>query len=397
MITRPQPLSSLTRLAPDASLWGNVGACLPQRFAGVECTRCIDECPTNVLSITPTGFGLAPGCTHCGRCAATCPTRALSLGQFHFAPPVDADDTIHLECRKVPESLSPESSLRIPCTGALATSQLLALVNTSGGKGVAVIDRSWCATCSAGGSAHPAEERMREANALLEKMGVPAEQHIRFDERFLAADLCPNTIPEPESQREVSRRGFLRQLVGHAAMVTRAPDVPETIGEARVHDGHDRIVPAERLAILSELRQVGERTGKPLPVSLFHSIFIDSACCNHQVCAKACPVAALRVHDDDTTTGVDFDAALCIGCGACADNCPEHALQLSASTATQQAETRVPLTRHQSLRCFDCGATMIASDIVGDTTIAHDERICPCCRKSQELGRSLFADLFSTH
>jgi len=397
MITRPQPISSRSRLAPDALLWGNAGACLPQRFAGVECTQCTDECPADVLSITTNGFELAPGCTNCGRCAATCPTRALSLGQFQFAPPTDADDTIHVECRKVPESLSLESSLRVPCTGALATSQWLALVNASDGKGVVVIDRGWCATCSAGGQDHPAEQRMLDANTLLGKMGVPAEQHIRFNERALPVDLCPDTIPEPGSQSEVSRRGFLRQLVGHAAMATRSPDLPETIGEVRRRDGHDRILPAERLAILSELRQVGELTGQPLPASLFHSIFIDSTCCNHQVCAKACPVAALGVHNDGTTTGVDFDAALCIGCGACADHCPEHALQLSPGTGAPQAEMRVPLTRHQSLRCFDCGAAMIASNKVSSMASDHDAPVCPSCRKSKELGRSLFGDLFSTH
>jgi len=391
MITCPQPVSSRIRIAPDALLWGNAAACLAQRFAGVECTRCSDECPTGVLSISVDGFALAPGCTDCGRCAATCPTHALSLGQFHFVVPAEAEGTLFLECRKVPESLSPQASLRVPCGGALATSQWLALANASGEDGVVVIDRGWCTECSAGGAAHPAQERVGEANALLSQMGVPPAQQIRFELQSLPAKLRPDAIPASGPQHEVSRRGFLRQLVGHAAMASRAPDAVERIGEARAYDGHDRILPAERLALLSEVRQLAERTGDSLPATLFSEITIDHGCCNHQVCAKACPVAALSVHDDGTASGVDFDAALCIGCGACADNCPEDALQLATASVVPAQGARERLTHHQAVRCFDCGAAMAADQANPD----RDEPICPNCRKSKELGRSLFADLFS--
>lgn len=61
-------------------------------------------------------------------------------------------------------------------------------------------------------------------------------------------------------------------------------------------------------------------------------VFIPVYClqCTSMPCAKACPVDA--IHRDENTWGVLIDYDKCIGCGACADECPFGAITYDPDT-----------------------------------------------------------------
>jgi ferredoxin len=389
-----KPVSSLTRLAPHARLWANAAACLPQRFADVACGSCVDECPTGVLTVTPEGFALATGCVDCGRCAAACPTGALSLSGFRLEVPTGPAHDISVECWKVPKTLLAENTVRVPCTGALKTSELLALVNAADGAAVAVVDRGWCTRCTAGGPAeHPVERRLAETNALLAEIGVAPQQRLVFKGQYLPPASMPDTIPDPGARRELGRRGFLRHLVGQAATTLAVEETPPVLGELAGADGNARILPAERLAVLAQLRLMAKHGSDRSPASLFHSVTISEACQGDHVCARSCPTAALSVFEDAGHTGVHFEPALCIGCAQCARTCPERAVTLTAAATGDTPPRARALTRARLLSCFDCGTAYTDPHPINPS---HDAARCPACRKSGELARSLFSGLFSS-
>jgi ferredoxin len=391
MNSRLAPASSLERLHPESRLWGARGACLPQRFPDVTCKACENECPVGALSISVDGFRLSRLCHGCGRCTAVCPTHALSIGDDGFEVPDTIDAALSLECEKVPAALTDPGALRVRCTGALPVSRLLAFADKAAGHGLQIVDHGWCSECEAGGGdAHPAAARIEAANTLLNEMGVPHDDCIRMASRPLPIALCARSPENPGAGRTVDRRGFLRHLLGQSASAIRPDTAPETIGEPPRPNGRARILPAERVARIATLSRIGMRTRRSLPASLFQSARVSDSCCNHQVCANVCPVAALELRQTDTWSGIAFNAALCIGCGACERRCPEEALHIAAPAANGPGNGIFVLTRHDTQTCFDCGTSFVTRE----ETAGDSPPICPACRKSQELGQSLFAGLF---
>lgn len=390
-----QPPTSLTRIAPHAGLWGNVQACLSQRFTTVSCSACIDGCPTRALSITHDGFELDHGCVDCGRCVAACPTGALAMAGLAVAPPAESGGPIVVECTKVPAAACPPDALRVPCTGALSTSRLLALVNASAGNGVEVVDRGWCAHCRAGGDgAHPAEERMAEANALLDAVGAGRDARISFRGRFLPVSSASHPSRPAGGEPAIGRRAFLHRLVGQAARaVPVAHDASQTLGKPSPPDGRARIVPTERLSLLRELGALAARSGRGLPGALFPALQLTSDCDACGVCAPACPVAALRVVHSTEFAALAFDPRLCIGCGACARLCPQQAIDLAASDGAPHLDGPRTLREWPHARCFDCGSAFVPTGPAAAITPAR----CPSCRKSDALTRSLFSERFAPH
>lgn len=139
---------------------------------------------------------------------------------------------------------------------------------------------------------------------------------------------------------------------------------------------------------------MSRHTGHPLPARLFPSVRIGPDCQNHAVCARACPTAALHIVASGDETGVVFDTSLCIACGECGRICPETALEFDATGNGAIPREPLQLTRHRQAVCFDCGLRFAES--VGDTTGSESEPLCPGCRKSRQLTRSLFSDLFQS-
>ena len=391
-VLQPAPTLRHTRLAAYTRLRADARACLPQRFAALKCSDCANACPVGVLSLRDDGWELASGCTGCGRCAAACPTSALVMHGFSIDPAIVGP--IALDCQRVPAADSPPGAIRVPCLGGLKTSQLLKLANHGGAE---LLDRGWCRDCPSGGPELPWAARIAEANVLLEAVATPPEQR-------LAARLEPlpvrHRLPgsaDPANQQPVSRRAFFTQIAGHAADAltgSEAEQDADAIDSPRP-DGRERIRPSERIATLAELARMSRHTGHPLPAGLFPSVRIGTDCRNHAVCARACPTAALHVVASGDNTGVSFDASICIACGECGRICPEQAVEFNATGNGSIPREPQQLTRHRETVCFDCGFRF--TEPTDDKARSDFEPLCPSCRKSRQLTRSLFSDLFQNH
>ena len=388
MKTHLQAVASLKQIAEHAQLWLSESACLSRRFPATGCDTCVQNCPVQVLHLGNQGFSLGGHCDECGRCAAACPSGALVLRGFSLSSPSD-DSPVHIECQQLGDTERQPGAQQVPCLGGLKTSQLLAQLNEQGNT-LHLIDRGWCQDCRSGGDAqHPAAVQVAQAQQLLAEVGLAAER-IRIEYQPLPAAKQHKPTQEPALERQLSRRGFMRHLVGQAASVTQAAPAPKTLGEPVATDGRARIVPLERLQTIAELQRLaGKATA--MPARLFYQVSIQSERCQqHQICAATCPVTALRRVEDVQGVGIAFHPQLCIGCGECQRNCPEQAIELSAMAGPVQHMQPQRLTQKPLQQCFDCGYDFP----ITPRETAQDEPRCPTCCKSRELGQTLFGGMF---
>lgn len=378
------PVSSLARLSPHGGPWADQSACLGVRFPGTGCRACESACPVSVLKVTTGGLELADGCTRCGRCAAVCPTHALSVPGFQTSAPDDGRDTLMVDCAKVPGAGEFAGELRVPCLGGLSRSRLLALVKARPERPVVLMDRGWCTDCAAGACRYPAMEQVADVNRWLAAMGVPEHLHIRHQSRPLPLSRMPPEIPDPTVTRPMDRRGFLRQLAGQVAAAAQGGDpAHDRVGDPVDPDGSMRIHPAERAAILAQLKDMSPNGRRTLPPDLFTMVEIDADRCHHHgVCATTCPTGALRVWTNGDECGTRFDPVTCTGCGECERNCPQQALRLQPARSTQLPLRPRMLSRHGMRVCGDCHQGFVTGDRHWSDA---DLPLCPACEISQGL------------
>lgn len=379
------------RVRNDVSLQINADRCLRLRSRYNDCDRCAQACPAHVLHVSNERIELAEGCLRCGQCSAVCPTEALQTEGFAVSPPPAASSKtpLYVDCWKVPAADSPHDAIRVPCLGGIALHHLVQWHAAAEGRQIALIDRGWCGQCSAGcGSHHPAQETLDAARALLAELGVAEQALPRIESLPLPRVQMPAEIPEPLAAQSLSRREFFAGFTRNAARAIAPMAAVQPNEDAQSRRAHvAKIETSARSQLLAQAAVVGGRHGRPLLAELFPALRIADACCNHQVCAATCPTRALQAYrsEDGAAAGIAFDAAACIACGDCTRACPERALTLVPQGDGEVPRGATALTRWTLRECYDCGHEFADSG---------SSSVCPTCRKTRELARTSFSQLF---
>jgi len=366
--------------------------CVRLRSRYSTCALCAQACPAHLVRITGTAIEVGEGCLRCGQCSATCPTGALQLEGFAIDPAsisAPSGSPLHIDCWKVPAADSPRDAIRVPCLGGIALHHFVQSYAAAEGRRLVLIDRGWCDRCSAGcGPDHPARKTLEAARELLANLGVPEQALPSLETLPLLRARMPAEIPERRVAQPLSRRGFFVRITRNA-MRAIAPTACGQPGEAAqsLRARVAKIEATTRSQLLAQAAALGVRHGRPLPAELFPALRMADGCCNHQVCAATCPTRALQAYrsEDGAAAGIAFDAAACIACGDCTRACPEQVLTLHPQGDGEVPRGARALTRWTLRECCDCGC---------DFADSGSSSLCPTCRKTRDLVRASFSQLF---
>lgn len=350
-------------------------ACVSVQRPGVMCRRCADACPVGAIQLGERRFALdVDACTACGRCIPACPTDAIVIDGFTEI----TGGARRLECSRVPPGVRASTDIVVPCLGGLSPIAIREVL-LGHQNAITLVDRGWCAECPVGGNDEPWSDTIALIHTELATTSFRTEGRIKVE-----CDRLPvrTAGPAPASSHSAARAPVLsrRQLLSRFASAGPRRD-PALASADRLKTPPE---PVDTSAIERRKRQLAGIFGTAqIPASLFPAATIAETCCDNQVCARSCPTGALRSIEGSGSSGIAFDAALCIACRACESGCPTGSFTIHDHGCGSYAGP-VTIRRSRRATCARCESEFVPQS---------DERECLACTKDSsiaQMGHSLF-------
>lgn len=325
------------------------------RVRGADCSRCALACPHDAIGFAEDGRPTidADVCTRCGICLGICDafsSSRVTMIDVHARIrriALRGEDVV-LTCKEnVFPGLEPAANVVVlPCLACLSP-EFWTLVLAEGIDVTIAADLSYCADCARAG----------EMGELLYAHAVETGE--AWSGRSVGfSDVIPekeNLVRDLANPAGVDRRSAFTNLVGEVGDIAsgkrrlRNSEVLQEFYERReraralarlnlgngtefndfVPEGLTRRTMQPKRQMLLEALERDPGIAARVPLVLSET---DCARCTDALsCAAACPTGARRPDPADGTLA--YDPRYCIGCGLCADACPEGAVELVETTA----------------------------------------------------------------
>lgn len=359
------------------------GRCLNRRHAGAGCTRCVDGCPVQAITLAGATPQLdADACVRCGLCVSTCPTDS-------FTPAIDYE-------RKLLETVAalPQTPIALVCaahpTPAQSAAKVEAIVQhrrclaaldvadwitlSAGGTRPLWLDDSPCADCPIGAAQATLARTVEAARTLLKAACCPPAL-LLHNERPPAPDAKPRHAPLYDgAQPAISRRSLFTRL-RPAQSQSEEPALNELFQRgAPLSARLPQQTPASRRRLLTALasRQSAETSPFATQLTPFGVVEVDAAHCSGcGLCARFCPTGALDFTVDTDHFALSFQASACIACEICVVACPEKVVHQGESLALDailmDRVTRV------------AAGEVVACEVCGIPTARRADEVTPRC------------------
>ncbi|WP_371378411.1 4Fe-4S binding protein [Thalassotalea aquiviva] len=329
----------------------NPALCAHSRNDLLGCSRCLDVCSADAISIKNLKIEINQHVCHgSGECTSICPTGAIAyqqpqpLSMLQHVREIIAnyyqqgkskpmvvfyDDSVNLA-----QKLSTLAQHVLPFTmeeiGALAIEHMLATL-ALGAEQVVVI-------CHSRDSESLLRENVAFANSLLEHLGYQASIHIYVDD---------NVLLHP----------VLREDLFPNSQFTHVPLA--SFGALNKRELF--------YAALDHLNQFGSQCADVIALNNapYGTIEVDtSGCTLCMACVSACPTAALQAEMEQPI--LRFHEQACVQCHLCEQSCPEKVINLKSqiNLAADNRNRAQIIKQEQPFHCIRCNEAFATTSMV---------------------------------
>lgn len=291
------------------------GRCLRGRLSSFDCTRCLDSCAANALSLQNGKIQIDnTSCTGCGRCTAVCPAEALIFAGFDLYRMLDECDSFEdcvFNCPRQKQAFPKE--LPLPCIGVLSIEALLSIALK--GNGPVYFNLLACPDCP----------QFEGVEAFVETLARVQKTIDTYLGTKLLAIRAPSQLPIVQ-QRD--RRSFLFGLGSNVASLVKsryATKPPRSKKEPNKANGRR---PPEKTALLEKVIMAQDSAVSSMLLrQCTPTLSLTDSCTLCPRCTGMCPTGAIKlVRQEDNSKKLSFSAGRCTGCGLCAAFCKAQAI-----------------------------------------------------------------------
>jgi ferredoxin len=351
--------------------------CVRFRYRYSECTRCLDACPHEAISLSDMGAAIdADKCRNCALCVSACRTGAFAADNFK---PIDmlrqAIKTERFSIACAPSGHAADAV--VPCLGALDTSLLAYLEKRR--LPITLLGVSLCTDCAHGAKGAAQLAANLEAVAELRAAAAP---DVWLPIEVVDITPAPETRPRFTSgRRHLFRRLFARGVDEvSAAVAARSPSQPTP----------DKAIRAGAYALTEQrelLQIVAARKGaEPFRVSVHEAlpaldISIGPGCTVCEACFRACPTGAISITENPGDWAMLFQRDRCVGCAACMEVCQPRVLDAATIFELTPDQPPRPLISLAKQRCNRCDRFFVSP---------HPEKTCKVCSDDQDAFTAIY-------
>ena len=297
-------------LNAEESISADRSRCLRMRFNRSSCTRCIEQCRFNAITIVEDVLIAANKCSECMLCVSTCRSDCFEINGLDFYSLIG-------KLRKIPSSVGPpvlgcRANTKNPshektfCFGFLSEEHIIAFSVFMNNH--LQLDVSGCADCRNSFITPALDKRIKDVEA---KTSIGAVDKIR---------LIKNKTDLDFQEVSYDRRGFFKTLKDFTRMQTAGLFGDEDHGEER-QAYSAKTVPFKRDLLNRVLEISPEETRKALLKNYYYTVDATDTCNNCFACIGMCPTGALKIESKGDDRELFFNTSLCNGCGLCEGFC----------------------------------------------------------------------------
>ena len=302
------------------------------------CSRCMDVCPTDAITIQKQSVLITEDCRKCGLCAAVCPVETFSTRRHmprqvydQIARVASAYEQCYVTCTRALKRLPKGNEVVLGCVGAVPRDVWFSLLadytNISVYLPVGICDR--CRTTTG-------EETYVDAISTAEEwadsaLGLEADEANMTHEltrAYKRSQFVSGAITSAE--RLVTR--VAPPLAGAKAVAQKISDhskrldqlqrsIEEAVG-AKTTANRQRMLTQSRKLMMGALQH---DEGLADFVKLEAPVCDSSLCTVCGECTRACTTHAI---DLDRNGNITVQSAYCVSCGACVAVCEDGALSM---------------------------------------------------------------------
>lgn len=309
------------------------------------CTRCVDVCPVNAITVHGATVRVGDDCRKCGLCSAVCPTEVFAVRGYaplalydKIARAATAYEQCYVTCTRALGRLPRENEVLLPCVGAVPTEVWFDLLcdypNLSVFLPLGVCDH--CKTTTG-------EEALSDAIACAEEwsgesVGLEVDEHDLVYEQKRAYKRSQFVSGMTQAGTRLVSRGVpvlagaqavARRLQEHSKQITEMQKALESSVGSTAGQVRRRVLTRKRRLVMTGLQKYPDLADEMLLA--FPQVDVDR-CTMCGDCATACTVHALEL---DKQGRVIVEQSYCVNCGACARVCPEGAISMHEEPAVE--------------------------------------------------------------